>query len=150
HLAGRLLGRGDWEQFGVRDMDPTFEHAYITESSVFGDAGTFQFSRPPYMGAWGEKLTGQETAAPYLSIWPGTEWWSFAELDQAAVTYLLWGRRHCATAAERLTGYLSTAYPRWFERMVDKQYGGIFHKRTNEDKIEFAKAHLWKNGFHES
>ena len=150
HLAGRLLGREDWEQFGARETDPTFRHAYITEDSVFGDAGTFQFTRPAYIGAWGEKLTGQETAAPYKSIWPGTEWWSYAELDQAAATYLLWGRRHRPAAGDRLAGYLDTAYPRWFERMVDKEHGGIFHKRTNEDIIEFAKAHLWKNGFHES
>ncbi|MET0593171.1 MAG: hypothetical protein ABW133_10755, partial [Polyangiaceae bacterium] len=26
HLAGRLLGRGDWEQFGARDADATFDH----------------------------------------------------------------------------------------------------------------------------
>ena len=135
---------------GARDADATFDRAYVTSTTPFGDAGTFQFSRPAYLGTWGEKLTGQEMAAPYASIWPGTEWWSYAELDQAAATYLLWGRRHRATAGYRLTGYLTTAYPRWFERMVDKQYGGIFHKRTNEAVIEFAKAHLWKNGFHES
>ena len=75
-------------------------------------------------------------------MWPGTEWWSYAELDQMAATLAIDNNKYL--------DYLKTTYPKWFERMVDQNNSGIWHKVTNKDIVEFAKAHLWKNGYHEA
>lgn len=142
HTAGKLFHKKRWVHFAVRNANITFARAYITEDTPFGDAGNTTFDRQAYLGAWSEKLTGQETDNNFQSVWPGTEWWSYTELDQMAATLAIDNNMYLH--------YLKTTYPKWFERMVDESNGGIWHKLTNKDTVEFAKAHLWKNGYHEA
>jgi mannose/cellobiose epimerase-like protein (N-acyl-D-glucosamine 2-epimerase family) len=70
------------------------------------------------------------------------EWWIHCELDQVAATWAL----HDSS----ISRYLPTTYGFWMDQFVDKRHGGIYHMLTATGERRFPKAHLWKNGFHES
>lgn len=68
-------------------------------------------------------------------------WWSFAELDQMTATLALHDRAAART--------LPDAYRCWFEKMVDREHGEVWGFVDPDDPSRhFAKAHLWKNGYH--
>ncbi|HEX2834677.1 MAG TPA: hypothetical protein VHW00_16820 [Thermoanaerobaculia bacterium] len=68
-------------------------------------------------------------------------WWSFAELDQLSATLAL----RDPSFAERLPA--STRC--WFDKLVDHQQHEVWGFVDPDDPSKhFAKAHLWKNGYH--
>jgi mannose/cellobiose epimerase-like protein (N-acyl-D-glucosamine 2-epimerase family) len=68
-------------------------------------------------------------------------WWSFAELDQMTATLALHDRALART--------LPDAYRCWFEKMVDREHHEVWGFVDPDDPSRhFAKAHLWKNGYH--
>ena len=79
----------------------------------------------------------------------GSQWWIFAELDQAAAT--LAGRE---PAALPYAGYLARSYDCWFTRFVDPEHHDVWAgippdwsaERMAHDQP--LKQHLWKNGYH--
>lgn len=71
------------------------------------------------------------------------EWWGLAELDQA-----------CAILAlndPSYLDYLNNTYKYWFDYMVDKKDGEIWHMvsaKDNKPDIKYPKIHSWKNSLH--
>lgn len=71
------------------------------------------------------------------------EWWILAELDQA-----------CEILAIHDPSYyrfLNTTHKYWFDKMVDKEHGEIWHfvdGHTNEPILRYPKAHNWKTSLH--
>lgn len=124
YTIARLTGDVEREAWARDRALRVLADAYITDP---GD----------YVGAWAEKLSGRDSPR----VWPGTEWWSYIELNQMAATMSL-------VEGDALA-YLDTTYPVFFERMVDETHGGVFHFVADAGTVRFAKAHLWKNGYHE-
>ena len=87
-------------------------------------------------GSWNRRFLGDGT------IEKDKEWWSLAELNQAAALL--------AIKDPLYLQYLNKTYKFWFEKMVDKENGEIWHildKELNPKRI-FPKIHCWKNGYH--
>jgi len=144
-------------QFGSRHND--FGHSmkslwmlYLTGEQT-GDRELVEFARPlvaPLLaratqpsGCWGSQPQRDG------SLDRGSQWWIFAELDQAAAT--LAGREPQATP---YAGYLARSYACWFERFVDHRdhdvWPGIPASWTAATFAEGGppKIHHWKNGYH--
>ncbi|MDR3000912.1 MAG: AGE family epimerase/isomerase [Fibromonadaceae bacterium] len=71
------------------------------------------------------------------------EWWSLAELNQAAAIL--------AIKDPTYLQYLNKTYAFWFKNMIDLSHGEIWHALDGETlrpKRFFPKVHCWKNGFH--
>ena len=71
------------------------------------------------------------------------EWWILAELDQAAEILAI----HDPTYYE----YLNNTHKYWFDYMVDKVNGEIWHYvdgATNKPLEKYPKAHNWKTSLH--
>ena len=71
------------------------------------------------------------------------EWWILAELDQAAEILAI----HDPTYYE----YLNNTHRYWFDHMVDKENGEIWHYvdgKTNQPLLKYPKAHNWKTSLH--
>ncbi|MDR3020448.1 MAG: hypothetical protein LBU66_06045 [Treponema sp.] len=71
------------------------------------------------------------------------EWWSLAELNQAAALL--------AIKDPSYLQYLNKTYSFWFKNMVDYKNGEIWHVLDGETlnpRHIFPKAHCWKNGYH--
>lgn len=81
----------------------------------------------------------------------GSQWWIYAELDQAAAT--LASRE---PQAMPYAGYLKASYACWLERFVDHQHGDIWPFVPEDwNPRSFAedpplKAFHWKNGYHQA
>jgi mannose/cellobiose epimerase-like protein (N-acyl-D-glucosamine 2-epimerase family) len=94
-------------------------------------------------GCWGSEPRADGTTSR------GSQWWIFAELDQAAAT--LAARE---PSASPYVDYLAKAYDCWFTRFVDHRRHDVwpfvppdFTAATFADR-EPAKVHHWKNGYH--
>lgn len=71
------------------------------------------------------------------------EWWILAELDQATAILALNDPSYLQ--------YLNNTYAYWFEFMVDKENGEIWHMvdgETNKPVLRYPKVHSWKNSLH--
>ena len=71
------------------------------------------------------------------------EWWSFAELNQACAILALNDPSYLS--------YLNETYKYWFDYMVDKEYGEIWHyvfADGNKPDIKYPKIHSWKTSLH--
>lgn len=71
------------------------------------------------------------------------EWWILAELDQACELLSIFDPSYL--------DYLNHTTKYWFDYMVDKENGEIYHwvnGTTNEPDLRYPKAHCWKNAFH--
>lgn len=71
------------------------------------------------------------------------EWWQLAELDQACGILSLNDPSYLA--------YLNETYKYWFQFMIDKEYGEIWHMvdgDTNEPILKYPKIHQWKACHH--
>lgn len=71
------------------------------------------------------------------------EWWICAVLDQTAATLAL--------LDPGFASYLTSTYACWFDYMVDKEHGEIWHYvdwQTKKPVMSFPKQHAWKNGEH--
>jgi len=79
----------------------------------------------------------------------GSQWWIFAELDQAAAT--LAGRE---AAPAPYAGYLAKSYACWFTRFVDPRHHDVWPgvpadwTETSFAEHEPLKIFHWKNGYH--
>ncbi len=71
------------------------------------------------------------------------EWWILAELDQACEILSIHDPYYYK--------YLNKTHRYWFDYMVDKTHGEIWHMvdgRTNKPVIQYPKAHNWKTSLH--
>jgi len=90
----------------------------------------------PESGAWNRRILSDG------KIDKDKEWWSLAELNQAAALL--------AIKDPSYLQYLNDTYAFWFENMIDAEHGEIWHvlnRRLNPKRI-FPKVHCWKNGYH--
>lgn len=88
-------------------------------------------------GSWGRRINGEG------QLETDKEWWILAELDQTAATFSLRDPSYGK--------YLTTTYDYWFNHMVDKEHGGIWHWVNASDNLPDLtqpKQHSWKNAFH--
>ena len=152
---GMFWGRLDdpaERRLGGRHMD--FGHSikglWMIErlAAITGDEDLAAWARPraarllerafvPETGCWADAPREDGTLAR------GLTWWSFAELDQAAATLAL------ADPAQARA--LPAAARCWHERLVDGENGGVWGWADPVDPARHAaKAHLWKNGYHEA
>lgn len=91
----------------------------------------------PNTGAWCRRTM------PDGSIDRDKEWWSLAELDQAASLL--------AIKDPAYLQYINHTYPFWFKNMVDNRNGEIWHVLDGdslEPKRIFPKCHCWKTSLH--
>ncbi|HEX2059982.1 MAG TPA: hypothetical protein VHK90_04520 [Thermoanaerobaculia bacterium] len=115
---GRLTGRGDLVAFGRDNAARVLARAWIAES-----------------GCWATNIRENGELDRTLV------WWSFAELDQTTATLAL----HDRAAARNLPA----AYRCWLTKMVDREHHEVWGFVDPDDPSRhFAKAHLWKNGYH--
>ena len=116
--TGRLTGRADLVAFARKNAPRVMERAWIRDS-----------------GCWATGI--REDASLDRTL----VWWSFAELDQMTATLALTDR---AEARD-----LPAAYRCWFGNMVDPEHHEVWGFVDPDDPSRhFAKAHLWKNGYH--
>jgi mannose/cellobiose epimerase-like protein (N-acyl-D-glucosamine 2-epimerase family) len=83
----------------------------------------------------------------------GSQWWIFAELDQAAAT-LAAREPAIAGPAARYARHLAGSYACWFTRFVDRRHGEVWPfvppdwTETMFDEGAPAKLFHWKSGYH--
>lgn len=88
-------------------------------------------------GAWNRRFL------PDGSLDLDKEWWSLAELDQAAALL--------AIKDPSYLQYVNRTYAFWFKNMVDVRNGEIWHALEGDNlqpKRIFPKAHCWKTSLH--
>lgn len=71
------------------------------------------------------------------------EWWILAELDQACEILSVHDPYYYK--------YLNNTHRYWMDKMVDKEYGEIWHMvdgKTDKPVIQYPKAHNWKTSLH--
>ncbi|HEX2688756.1 MAG TPA: hypothetical protein VHN14_19170 [Kofleriaceae bacterium] len=125
YLTGQLTGRRDLVEFARPLIAPLLERA----------------AQPSGCWASGLRRDGE--------LDRGSQWWIFAELDQAAAT--LAGREPTPAPYAR---YLARSYDCWFTRFVDHRnhdvWPGIppdWTETTFRDQQPLKTFH-WKNGYH--
>jgi mannose/cellobiose epimerase-like protein (N-acyl-D-glucosamine 2-epimerase family) len=115
---GRLTGREDLVAFGRTNGARVLSRAWVADSGCW---------------ATGIRENGELDRA--------LVWWSFAELDQMTATLALHDRKAADT--------LPAAYRCWFGKMVDREQHEVWgFVDPGDPSRRFAKAHLWKNGYH--
>lgn len=88
-------------------------------------------------GAWARRINEDGT------LDTDKEWWILAELDQAAEILSI----HDPSYYE----YLNTTQRYWLEKMVDHEYGEIWHMVNGKDDkpvLQYPKIHNWKTSLH--
>lgn len=116
--VGRLARRADLVDFARRNAPRVLRRAWVKDS-----------------GCWATGIREDGSLDRTLV------WWSFAELDQMTATLALSDR---GAANE-----LPAAYRCWFGKMVDPEHHEVWGFVDPDDSSRhFAKAHLWKNGYH--
>ncbi len=71
------------------------------------------------------------------------EWWICAVLDQTAATLALLDPGYAS--------YLPTTYACWFDYLVDKDHGEMWHYvdwKTKQPVLKYPKQHSWKTSLH--
>ncbi len=99
--------------------------------------GILEAAFDPLTGSWNRRRLADG------SIERDKEWWSLAELDQAAAILALKDPAYLQ--------YLNRSYSFWFDKMVDHEHGEIWHSLDGVKLMPqraFAKAHCWKNALH--
>lgn len=88
-------------------------------------------------GSWARRYKADGT----LDI--DKEWWGLAELDQAAAILSLNDPSYLR--------YTNSTYKYWFEYMVDKENGEIWHMvdgKNHKPVLAYPKIHAWKTSLH--
>jgi mannose/cellobiose epimerase-like protein (N-acyl-D-glucosamine 2-epimerase family) len=125
YLTGQLPGQRDLVEFARPLVAPLLERA----------------AQPS--GCWASGL------GPDGALDRGSQWWIFAELDQAAAT--LAGREPSPAPYVR---YLARSYDCWFTRFVDHRNHDVWPfvpadwTATSFDEHPPLKIFHWKNGYH--
>ena len=115
---------------------------------LLGDPFYIEFARPKIdriikeayieeTGSWGRRLD------KYGNLDQDKEWWILAELDQACEILSIHDPYYYR--------YLNKTHRYWFDKMVDKEHGEIWHMvdgKTNQPVIQYPKAHNWKTSLH--
>jgi mannose/cellobiose epimerase-like protein (N-acyl-D-glucosamine 2-epimerase family) len=116
--VGRLARRADLVDFAKRNAPRVLRRAWIADR-----------------GCWATGIREDGSLDRTLV------WWSFAELDQMTATLALPDRANARN--------LPAAYRCWFANFVDREHGEVWGFVDPDDPSRhFAKAHLWKNGYH--
>jgi mannose/cellobiose epimerase-like protein (N-acyl-D-glucosamine 2-epimerase family) len=125
YLTGELTGQADLVRFARPLIAPLLERA----------------AQPS--GCWASGIRGDG------QLDRGSQWWIFAELDQAAATM---ANRSAAPAS--YARYLAPSYACWFARFVDHRNHDVWPSigadwtATTFASHEPAKIFHWKNGYH--
>ncbi|MDR2581488.1 MAG: hypothetical protein LBC85_10920 [Fibromonadaceae bacterium] len=88
-------------------------------------------------GSWARRFNADTTRDE------DKEWWSLAELNQACAIMALNDPSYLE--------YLNKTYKYWFDYMVDKKHGEIWHFVSavdNKPVLKYPKVHSWKTCFH--
>lgn len=115
---------------------------------LLGDPFYIDFARPKIdkiirqayieeTGSWARRFDAQG------NLDTDKEWWILAELDQACEILSIHDPSYYA--------YLNKTHRYWFDKMVDHEYGEIWHMVSgSNDKplIQYPKAHSWKTSLH--
>jgi len=97
----------------------------------------------PQTGSWARGFKPESEGSRTWVLDPNKEWWSLAELDQTSATLAL--------VDPIFAEVLPHTYDYWFEHMVDKAHGGIWHMvnaANDQPDLSIPKQHSWKNAFH--
>lgn len=125
YLTGQLTGQADLVELARPRIAPLLERA----------------AQPS--GCWASGFRGDGEPDR------GSQWWIFAELDQAAAT--LAGREASSAPYAR---YLAGSYACWFTRFVDPRHHDVWPfvppdwTETSFAEHEPLKIFHWKNGYH--
>ena len=125
YLTGQATGQPDLVEFARPHIAPLLAHA----------------AQPSGCWASGFRDNGE--------LDRGSQWWIFAELDQAAAT--LAGRE---PSSAPYAGYLAKSYDCWFTRFVDHRNHDVWPfvppdwTETTFDDHPPLKIFHWKNGYH--
>lgn len=126
YRIGMLTGDPSLVNFARPHMYRILQHAYIPET-----------------GSWARGFKPETESSHTWVLDPNKEWWSLAELDQTSATLAL--------VDPVFASVLPHTYDYWFQHMVDKEYGGVWHMvkaADNQPDLSFPKQHSWKNAFH--
>jgi mannose/cellobiose epimerase-like protein (N-acyl-D-glucosamine 2-epimerase family) len=116
--VGRVTHRDDLVAFATKNAPRVLDRAWIADT-----------------GCWATGFREDGSLDRTLV------WWSFAELDQTSATLAL----HDASHASRLPASARC----WFEKITDREHHEVWGFVDPDDPSRhFAKAHLWKNGYH--
>jgi len=125
YLTGQLTGERDLVEFARPHIGPLLERA----------------AQPS--GCWASGIQADGT------VDGGSQWWVFAELDQAAAT--LAAREESSAPYAR---HLAKSYECWFTRFVDRRHHDVWPfvppdwTETTFDERPPLKVFHWKNGYH--
>lgn len=115
---------------------------------MLGDPFYIDFARPKIdkilkeayieeKGSWARRFNADG------SLDTDKEWWILAELDQAAEILSIHDPSYYH--------YLNKTHRYWLDKMVDHEYGEIWHMVSGKDDkpiINYPKAHNWKTSLH--
>lgn len=115
---------------------------------MLGDPFYIDFARPKIdkilreayieeTGAWARRFNADG------SLDTDKEWWILAELDQAAEILSIHDPSYYH--------YLNNTQRYWLDKMVDHEYGEIWHMVSSADDkpvLNYPKAHNWKTSLH--
>ncbi|MDR0610972.1 MAG: hypothetical protein LBG58_12740 [Planctomycetaceae bacterium] len=96
----------------------------------------------PNNETWNQKLQPTDDESQ-LTLVHDREWWCLAIMDQTTATLSLHNPDYLR--------YISKTHKFWFNRMVDKEYGEMWHllkSGKKEPDMGFPKEHSWKTCFH--
>ena len=142
--AEKQLGT-DHTDFGhsVKTMWLIYEIGILTEEVSFVNFASSKIEailKNAYIeetGSWARRFNTDGT------LDKDKEWWGLAELDQACAILSLNDPSYLE--------YLNNTYKYWFDYMVDKEHGEIWHMvfaKDNKPDIKYPKVHSWKTSLH--
>lgn len=145
YLTGMRTGDDALAGFAREHADALLARALVTAAEAPAEASTAP------MGCWAS--TAVPDGSPGGRIEPWSNWWTSAELDQAAATLALTVRASRPTNQR----YLARSYRCWLERFVDPAGGEVWPfvppldwtpDEGEAPAVMPPKAFHWKNGYH--
>lgn len=124
--VGEMLGEPFYIDFARPKIDKILKDAFVEEN--ISDV---------IKGSWARRLDSEG------NIDIDKEWWILAELDQACEILAIHDPSYYA--------YLNNTQRYWLDKMVDHEYGEIWHMvdgKTHKPVINYPKVHNWKTSLH--